>query len=231
MPAFCLSRSVDRLTLVHVKKSSGSSPPMPSQQISQAEENEPQLRFLLAALQDTQTVIRATDSKVAALSFGLAVPLTKLGAIWAVCDQLLAKVNGFAEFCAGLTIFIFAAAWLLSVAGALRTLLHVDNPAKHIGGDIPSGAFYSASLFQPSLVDLFFPRRMDATTRFTDFFGRLPTADRDIRRELAFELMKVVYIRTIKLRRASLTYAAFSAWLVAGGGIWITALILRYHGS
>jgi hypothetical protein len=186
---------------------------------------------LLAALQDAQAVIRATDTKITALSFGLAVPLTKLAPIWIVCGQLIEKTSGLWKFCAGVAVLFFAIAWSLSIFGALRTLLHVDNPAKHIGGDRPTGIFYSASLFRTSLIDIFLPQRLDSTVQFKAFFESLPTAEVDVRRELAFELMKVVYIRTIKLKRAAITYCSFIGWLISGGVIWTGALCLQSHGS
>jgi hypothetical protein len=192
----------------------------------ESEENEPQAKFLLAALQDAQAVVRATDTKITALSFGLAVPITKLAAIWTVCSRLLYQTTGLGKFCAGVTILLFAFAWLVSIAAALRTLFHVDNPAKHVAGDRPTGVFYSANLFQPGIIDVFLPQRLDSGSQFSEFFSKLPRTDCDVRRELAFELMKVIYIRTMKLKRAGLAYGAFSIWLATGGAIWVCALAL-----
>lgn len=191
------------------------------------QQNEPQLKFLLAAVQDMQAVIRATDSKITALFFGLALPLTKLATIWSVCEKLAHRSNSFLLFIIGVAITVFAASWVLSIAAALRTLFHIDNPSKHISGERPTGVFYSPTLFSISLWDVFFPRRLESAVQFSEFFKSLPSSDLDIRRELTFEAMKLIYIRSVKQARASVAYLAFSIWLVSGGAIWITALILH----
>lgn len=190
-----------------------------------------QAKFLMAALLDAQAVIRATDYKVAALFFGLALPLTKLGSIWRVCIELISGLEGAGKFSAQLIVLIFSISWLISIAAALRTLLHIDNPAKHVAGDKPSGVFYSPALFRVSLLDVFFPARLDSALQFSAFFSSLPSGEEQVCRELAFELMKLIYIRTVKLKRAFIAYTSFSAWILAGGGIWVVTLFLRIHGK
>lgn len=195
------------------------------------EENESQATFLLAAFQDTQGVIRATDSKVAALSFALAVPITKFESIWDVCAQLLSLSDGAMGWFARAIVLIFGISWITSVTAALRTLLQIGNPAQHIGGDTPSGVFYSPNLFHTNFLHTFFPGRRGPKPGFNAFFEKLPSNDLAVRRELAFELMKAVYIRTIKLQRAKVTYLALCTWLLSGGIIWITTLALSHHGK
>lgn len=197
----------------------------------ESRDNEAQLRFLFAAMQDAQGVIRATDTKVVALLAALVVPLTKLSKIWSVCRDFLAALDGFSAFCGGLLILTFSAAWILSFCATVRTLFHVDNPSEHVDGDKPTGCFYAPSLFKVSLRDVFTPRRLDSTAQFHQFFAQLPTTDYDVRRELTFEHMKLVYIRTVKLARAGVAYAAFVIWFSTGGAIWLSTLFIKSYGS
>lgn len=193
--------------------------------------NEPQSKFLYAALVDVQAVIRATDAKVTALFFGLALPLTKLAAIWQVCGELFHKTHCIYFLIVMILVAMFALSWLISLAAALRTVFHVANPAKHIKGDYPTGVFYSPMLYEFSYWDVFFPRQLESKLQFDEYFKSLPSSELDVRRELAFELMKIIYIRGAKMKRAEVAYVMFSTWLVCGGIIWVLVLIMRSHGG
>ena len=59
---------------------------------------------------------------------------------------------------------------------------------------------------------------------FGKFFAGLPQTGEAARKELAYEFMKLVYIRTIKMKRAKIAYHAFYVWMVSGGLIWLAQL-------
>lgn len=185
---------------------------------------EAQTEFLTAAIDDTRDVIRAIDTKVGALFFGLSIPLSKLAAIWVISKAVLQGSHGVVRFAAAALIGVFAVSWLVSLLASLRAIFHVDNPAGHVAGEKPSGVFYSANLFPASWRDAFFPRRVSSRVDFGKFFADLPQTHEAARKELAFEFMKLVYIRTIKMKRAKLAFYSFYVWMVSGALIWLVQL-------
>jgi hypothetical protein len=189
--------------------------------------NESQTRFLYAAILDTCAIIRAIDTKVAAVFVSLALPFTKLSAIWEVAENCLGQTYGLLTTIVPIVICIFALSWGAGFAAALRTFLHVDNPAEHISGERPPGRFYNADLFRLSAWSIFFSPRTDSTLQFNAFFAQLPASDEACRKELAYELMKLVYIRSVKMKRAYMTYSAFWTWIVSGGCLWTYHLATR----
>jgi len=180
-----------------------------------------QSRFLLAAIQEAAAVIRAIDTKVGGLFVVLFLPIAKLPQIATACRALVESLAVPFSWLAAAGVFAFIICWVLSFFCALRTLLVVDNPSNYIGGTRPSGVYYSAGLFRVSTWDAFVAARTTKQVDFDHFFGSLPNDDLSTRRELAFELMKLVFIRTIKIKRASLTYKLVYGWVTLGGLIWL----------
>lgn len=185
---------------------------------------EAQTEFLTAAIEDTQDVIRVIDTKVGALFFGLSIPLSKLEAIWLISKQVLEGAAGIGSGVVWALLGIFTVTWGISLLVSLRAIFHVDNPAEHIVGDKPPGTFYNAGLFRVSWWDTFFPRRLRSRVNFAAFCANLPQSREAVRKELSFELMKLVYIRTIKMKRTRLAFYSFYAWLVSGFLIWMVQL-------
>lgn len=185
---------------------------------------EAQTEFLLAAIEDARDVIRAIDTKVAALFFGLSIPLSKLNSIWAISQSGLERTSGIAHLAVAVLIALFSLAWLVSLYASLQTLLHIDDPSAHVAGEKPTGIFYSAGIFRASWRDALFSRRQSVRVEFSRFFGALPSTQEAARKELAFELLKLVYVRTLKMKRASVAYYSFYLWLVSGGLIWAVQL-------
>lgn len=184
------------------------------------------MEFLLAAIEDVRDVIRVIDTKVGALLVGLAIPLSTLASIWSVCGDVLEKTSGAGGIAAGALFVVFALAWAISIFATLQTLLHADNPAEHITGETPSGVFYSPRLFRLSLWAVLLPGRSRSQVPFARFLADLPRNRETATRELAFEFMKLVYIRTLKMKRAQVAYFSFYAWIVSGGVIWLMQLAL-----
>jgi hypothetical protein len=185
---------------------------------------EAQAGFLIAAIEDTRDVIRVIDTKIGALFFGLSIPLSKLAAIWVITKDVLERSSGAGRLAAVALVVVFAVSWAISLLASLRAIFHVDNPAEHVAGEKPAGVFYSANLFPASWRDAFFPRRVRSRVEFATFFAGLPQTSEAARKELTFEFMKLVYIRTIKMRRAKLAFYAFYVWMVSGGLIWLVQL-------
>jgi hypothetical protein len=184
-----------------------------------------QSRFLLTAIQEAAAVIRAIDTKVAGLFVVLFLPIAKLPQIAAVCREVVMSLSAPFSWLAATAVVAFVICWVMSFFCALRTLLVVDNPSNYVGGTRPSGVYYSGGLFKVSAWDAIVAGRAGTRVDFDQFFESLPKDDLSARRELAFELMKLVFIRTIKIKRASLTYILVYGWVTLGGLIWVWNIV------
>lgn len=204
--------------------------PQPSSNVTSASaDHQGQVAFLYASITDCQNINRAIDTKVTALSVGLALPLTKLTSIWNICREFLADSaqHGVpAPWAEGL-VLAFVVSWLISALAAFKTLSRIQNPTSQITGNLPTGRFYSGDLFSITPGQAILNDPVVARPDFDFFFKSLPETSLELRRELAFELMKVVFIRSVKMARINIAYTSFACWTVIGGLIWILTLLAR----
>jgi len=191
-----------------------------------------QMTYLLAAINDTQAIIRAIDAKLGILMTIFVIPLTKLGIIYSKCIFI---VNTTTEcnstVCALLTI-AFGISWLFGFTTAFRGLVGIDNPAQHVAviekGKLPKGTFYRGALFNELCVCHAIDNYHGLTSiPFEDQFKELPKTLDEIHRELIFEQAKIVYIRHVKIHRMKWAFWSAFSWVVTGGIIWVVYLVLK----
>jgi len=185
--------------------------------------------FLYAAIADAQGTIRATDSKISVLMIILAIPLTKLGSIYRDCYALYSNENKCISNLSLILIFIFFCLWILSFWSAIRALNPVDDPLDHIDGEKPNGVFYSGGLFQPGFWAASFKCFTKSKKQIQHQLDQLPSSAENLVKELTFEHMKLVYIRTIKLKRLGYAFDFGIAWVLIGGVLWLASLYLKGH--
>ena len=183
--------------------------------------------FLYTAVADVQGTIRATDSKIAVLLVILAIPLTKLGSIYGRCSELLTNENKCLSEFAALLVFIFACLWLLSFLAAIRAIIGIDDPSRHIDGVKPSGMFYSGSLFSPTFFDVYLNRPILAKKQLQQQLDELPATAEALEKELIFEHAKLVYIRSMKMNRMKYAFGFGVAWIFSGGALWLMSLMFH----
>ncbi len=116
-----------------------------------------QTNYLLAAINDTQAVVRQIDTKLGILMTIFAIPLTKLGVIYAKCALTIKSNTGcMSSLCVILTA-VFVVSWIIGFIAAFRGLIGIDNPSEHVSGIKPKGTFYGGGLFKPmGFADIFF---------------------------------------------------------------------------
>jgi hypothetical protein len=182
------------------------------------------IKFLLAAIADCQGTIRALDTKINYLVVILIIPLTKLGSIERTCVRLLSGVGASHYVMVGL-VLVFCAAWLAAAYFAYFGLVAIDNPEGHINSNGGTGVFYSGDLFEVKFLDRLLNRNITSERSLAGQVDLLPSNDTLIIKELAFEQMKVGYIRAIKLKRARAAYNACAVWVCTGGAIWLLDLM------
>lgn len=180
--------------------------------------------FLYSAIIDAQGVIRAADSKIGLLLIMLAIPFTKLGVIYVKCMTLLNTENRCLAECSSVLVFIFGCLWLLSFLIAMKAIIAIDDPSRHIDGTKPSGIFYSGGLFAPTFLDAFLNRPIMAKMQLQQQMNKVPTTLDDVHKELIFEHAKLVYIRSMKLNRLKYAFIFGVAWVLVGGALWLISL-------
>ena len=172
-------------------------------------------KFILNSILDTQATIRAIDVKIGYLLAALLVPFALLGRIWAH----LFNIHATLPFYIGdLLFFAFLLTWIFSILCLIRALSAIDNPAIHIIDHRNyNGIFYSGGLYQFEFFDSFQNRKsIRASENVVSFLAKVPDSERNIQNELAFEQMKLIYIREIKLHRLKTGIIAAICWFAIG---------------
>src|SRR5271157_127785 len=167
--------------------------------------SEEAVSFLYQSVSDIQSTIRAIDTKLGIVLIILTLPFANMGKI---CDKIfpyfLATKLSFPYVCAIILVGAFAVIWILAFGAALRGIIGIDYPVKHVklGSVTSSGAFYAGGLFTRRFIDSFINRRKLVSSKSAeDLLAALPKDLTSIGRELLCEQMKVAYIRDLKMTR------------------------------
>ncbi|MGF1909204.1 hypothetical protein L4C38_07175 [Vibrio kasasachensis] len=168
--------------------------------------------FIMAAIQDCQATIRATDVKVGALLAGLLLPFSQISQIWKYLDQL----STLLEYNA--VTYIFFVLWFLAICSLVRTISAIDNPVNHIVNESTcKGAFYGGGLYRFEFLDSLLNREIiKADKDIANFAATYPDTPDDIELELSFEHMKLIYIREIKMHRLAFSLKVTALWFIVG---------------
>ena len=113
--------------------------------------------------------------------------------------------------------------WGLALVVTLRGLSSIENPTEHID-PIGQGTYYD-KYFKFSFIDSIFnqsEKKPDKT--INDIVKHLPQNKDALEKELAFEQLKLSYIRGIKIVRQKYAYLFLLLWIVSGGLIWAISL-------
>jgi hypothetical protein len=176
--------------------------------------DEHRINFAYAAINDCQSTIRAIDVKLGALLTAIFLPLGVIDKIWGV---FVSFKNSFSTYFPDIAIFIFFMLWLLVVVALIRTLAAIDNPKTHISSYAEhSGSFYNGGEFEIRVIDIWFNRKsICSKSQVTQLATRYPQ-DSNILSELAFEHLKLIYIRDIKLYRLKNCFYGVLLWGLLG---------------
>ncbi|EHK9576328.1 MULTISPECIES: hypothetical protein [Vibrio] len=168
--------------------------------------------FIMAAIQDCQATIRATDVKVGALLTGLLLPFSKISQIWNYLEQLSTLIEHNA------VTYLFFTLWFLAICSLVRTISAIDNPSSHIVNESAcKGTFYSGGLYRFGFLDSLLNREfIKADKDIASFAATYPDTPDDIELELSFEHMKLIYIREIKLHRLNFSLRLSAIWFAVG---------------
>jgi hypothetical protein len=153
------------------------------------------LDFLHSAIQDTQQNIRALDFKIGALLAGSIVPFPQIRDIF----KFFLTNDLWWQHAIAAIIFVI---WLAIVLILLSALSAIDNPAKHIKDNTDQkGLYFNGGLFQFKLLNIFWRTKNFATKSAQDYKNEIEDTSLDISKELAYEHLKLIYIRDLKIFR------------------------------
>lgn len=180
--------------------------------------------FIAAAINDTQSTIRATDVKVGVLLTGVLLPLSSLGSIWPNFVTLSSVFDPWVGLVTGLIFFFL---WLIVVITLVKTISAIDNPSAHIvNSNDFKGSFYGGGLYQFSFIDSLINRSIiKANKDVLRIESEYPDSKDAITTELSYEHMKLIYIREIKLFRLNFALKTSLLWLLTGISVYIVSKV------
>lgn len=179
-----------------------------------------QLQFAYSAIADCQSTIRAIEVKLGALLTAAFLPLGIIDKIWAVFLSFTVKFDTYIATCA---IVLFFISWFLIVVALIRTLAAIDNPKNHVTmSSHQSGVFYCGGEYKFTWLDILFNRQLACSrSQVSEVANRYPKSDENIIDELAFEHLKLVYIRDVKLFRLKHCFYGVLVWGTLGVAIFL----------
>lgn len=153
------------------------------------------LDFIHSAIQDTQQNIRAVDFKIGALLAGCIVPFPQIREIF----KFLTVNEFWWQHAIAAIIFV---TWLVTVLILLSALSAIDNPSKHITDNAnQKGLYFGGGLFKFNLFNIFWRTKNFAIKSVQDYKNEIEDTSLDISKELAYEHLKLIYIRDLKIFR------------------------------
>ncbi len=181
--------------------------------------------FVIAAVAEAQSTIRALDVKLAALLVSVLAPIPMLAPI-AECFSGVYLLWG--SWFVGAIIVLVCFCWGLAVLCYALAIGAISSPSQHvaISGGV-TGALYSPGTYGLSLIDAVINRsdvtsKVDVLTHLTN----MPSTRNAIDREMAYEHLKLIYIRDIKLLRLRWGFRLSGVALAIAAVVYIVG---RYH--
>ena len=167
--------------------------------------------FLYNAIQDTVSTIRAVDTKLHIVLGLYLIPLVMSDKVFNAISNWN-KAQDWSDLCflqiaTVILALVSLYLWITGVVSSLLGIIAKSNPADAIEGEKPAGTFYwvgklvKAGRFRSKI-----------ETTLTDYISKLPESESDVVNELAFEQMKLAYIREVKIKRHRIAAYIAMAW-------------------
>lgn len=173
------------------------------------------VEFLYQSLSDTQAIIRATDVKLGFLFAIVLLPITVFNDIYNVALDIVHYSIFFS-----MVVGVVAILWFLSLYTLFLGLVAISNPASCVSGEKSDGSFHSGDLFSFGFVDRFFNQSVLSKYSVDELVQRTPEDEAQVIEELAFEKIKTIYIRDLKIKRTSQCIILIFAWISLGISVW-----------
>jgi hypothetical protein len=157
------------------------------------------IEFLYNAIQDSVSTIRAVDTKLQIILGIYLVPfifsekLIDAVFFWNKNQDWnnLCIIQIITLILSGISFLL----WFVGIVNSIIGIIAMFNPVKAIEGEQPNGSFfYVGKLVKNGL----FHYKINA--KLLDYMKRLPENENEIIKELAFEQMKLSFIRDVKIK-------------------------------
>lgn len=181
--------------------------------------NENSLTFMYQSIADTQSIIRAIDTKLGFILVLNLVPITNIGKIFFKIQNIISTDHDPTIHLIKTVISIICIiCWLIACWCIYKGISAIDNPAAHIKSlNGVSGYFYSGDLYKPKFLDATFNRKsLMSEKTFAEYFNQIPNTNIKTLKELSFEKMKLAYIRDVKLKRQLWAFRFTVYWVTLG---------------
>lgn len=174
--------------------------------------------FLYQSIADVQATIRAIDVKIGFMFVVLFLPLSVLDQVFDVGQSIYCS-SQFLTLVGAVVVLL----WLLSVLVLFKGASAISSPASHVlGGEKLHSNFYEAGLFSLGFWDGLFNFPVKSKKSLSQVVVDLPSDDDALLTELAFEKMKLVYVRDVKFYRLSKCILFSLLWLLGGIVVWFS---------
>lgn len=176
-------------------------------------------KFLLAALADKQSTIRAVDVKCGFLFFVIFYPVFRLESVYGMAANLISGAR-----CYSLPIIFVGFLWLVSFLVLFRAASSIGNPAERINGAPTTNTYFLPGLFELGPWAAFVNPNCMSSRSVNEMLKFTPSSEDDAERELMFENMKLAYIRDLKTKRVNICIGLIAVWVIAGAALWILGI-------
>ncbi len=177
---------------------------------------ENQRDFILSAIQDAQSTIRAIDIKMGFLFVVIFYPVLSLQKVMESVQKLV-KGNDIYL----ITSILILLLWILSFYTLFKSITSISNPNNTIKGNAPDSKYHNGGLYDFCFLDNFFNYPIKTNVDFYEHVHNYPKDEPSLNAQLIFEQMKLSYIRDIKIKRSSLCLKLTFSWIVFGLISWV----------
>jgi hypothetical protein len=178
---------------------------------------EKKIQFLYQSIADTQSTIRAIDVKLGFLFVVIFLPV-------AAISQIFEVYNIISEICLynflSLTVLGF---YLLSFYFLYKGLISIkpSSAALRQVGVMTENAFYNGDLFSFGFTDVFCNTEKIPNKNLKTKCSELPSNQEQMIESLMFEVIKLTYIRELKLKRSTWCMSCTFLFIFFGAVIWL----------
>lgn len=177
--------------------------------------------FLYKSIEDSQSTIRAIDTKLGFVLIIILTPLFSFSKIYSVYYSLSSEAIyvffSFIAFCS----------WILSLTTAFTALIAIQSPTRMIKDLDEYSSFYDGDIFRFGFLDSFLNIPTKPNKNLEAIIKQLPCDNNEIIKILSLEKMKLAYIRDIKIYRSSICLRFVPFWLCLGGSLWFLSLLVK----
>ena len=183
------------------------------------------IEFLAQSINDIQGTIRAIDAKFFGIFALLLLPLTELDEISNAFKEIGAVQPTLTLIIFGVLIFSWTIADIICMLG----IYSISNPVKRIKSSNSykgKHLFYRPELFNINFLTQFAPTSITTIQSLDDLTKEVEIGEKEIFTELAFEQIKVSYIRDLKVARQRLAIILLLVTLHIIAGVLITKSLM-----